>query len=46
MAVCEYKKGNHLSSLEYLKSEKITGEYVSSYLLVIIVHQTNRLIDF
>lgn len=31
MAVCEYKKGNYLTSLEHLKNEKLLEKYVSSY---------------
>lgn len=29
MAVCKYKTMNHLESLEYLKNEKLTKNYVS-----------------
>lgn len=29
MAVCEYKMGNHLLSLEHLKNENITEKHVS-----------------
>lgn len=30
MAVCEYKMGNHLLSLEYLKNENIIEKHVSN----------------
>lgn len=30
MALCEYKKRNHLASLEHLKSDKLIEKYVSS----------------
>lgn len=29
MAVCEYKKGNHLASLEHLKNDELMEKYVS-----------------
>lgn len=30
MALCEYKIGNHLESLEHLKTDKLIEKYVSS----------------
>jgi len=39
MAVCEYKKGNHLASLEHLKNDKLIEKYVSiKYIFVICSH--------
>lgn len=37
MALCEYKKGNHLASLEHLKSDKLIEKYVSWYILIITI---------
>jgi len=37
MALCEYKKGNHLASLEHLKSDKLIDKYVSMYIVIITI---------
>lgn len=35
MALCEYKNGNHLASLEHLKSDELIEKYVSRYNVIL-----------